>query len=238
MSKLVQHLRRKYFGNVPNDWQTYHLRVAEHLRPGMTVVDVGCGPGLLAPFPWEEHPDVRLIGIDPDAKAQRNSRVDEFRLVTDRDHWPIEDAVADIVLSRYVLEHVQDPDSFLREVRRILKPQGVFIFLTPNFWTPVMLASHAIPHRLKKPLVDWLVGPDIGGYPTFYRLNSPRRLVQVATKYGFKIEELCVRQFSPNGYLDRFLLGFACCWAHYAVVTRTGLERWFGGSILGVFRTL
>lgn len=119
MSRTVKDLRARIFASTPRDRDAYHAEIEKHLARGMTVLDVGCGKGHLNPFPWNRHPDVRVVGIDPDPEA----------------------GVNDLAVCRYVVEHVEDPDQFTGDVRRVLRPGGRFIFLTPSRYHPVILAS-------------------------------------------------------------------------------------------------
>lgn len=200
----------------------------------MTVVDVGCGSGEVAPFPWRDCPDVKLIGIDVDPAAAQNRLLDRFVQLDGSEDWPIESGSADLVIARYVLEHVADSQSFLGNVRRILKPGGRFIFLTPNRRHPTMIVSKYMPLGLKRRLLDILDAG--GGYATFYRLNTVKTLKRLAGKLDFQVEQLAAREHEPTGYLDFSIFGFAVAWVYYAAVTRTGLERQFGKAITGVFR--
>jgi len=58
-------------------------------------------------------------------------RFDHFNIEDDR--FPYEDATFDVVFFCEILEHlVQDPTKPLREINRILKPEGTLILTTPN----------------------------------------------------------------------------------------------------------
>jgi SAM-dependent methyltransferase len=90
------------------------------------VLDLGCGVGhsyeLLAPR------ETVGVDIDPDALAgQRRQTV-----VADMRQLPFADRSFDSVLSVQSIEHVPDPERVLAEVVRVLKPQGVAVFVTPN----------------------------------------------------------------------------------------------------------
>ena len=147
-SRRVKALRERLFGRRLNDWQTYHALIAQRLEPGMTVVEVGPGKGTIAPFPWDQHPGIHLVGLDPDPQAAANPYLDRFELLIEGQPWPVADGSADLVVARYVLEHVADPDDFMTNVARVLRPGGAFLFLTPNRAHPVMVASRLMPYSL------------------------------------------------------------------------------------------
>jgi SAM-dependent methyltransferase len=104
-----------------------------HLRPGETVVDLGCGGGLdvfLAAA--KVGPTGRAIGIDmtPEMleRARRNAERQglgnvAFHLAT-IDRLPLPDASVDCVISNCVINLAPDKDAVFREVFRVLKPGG------------------------------------------------------------------------------------------------------------------
>jgi ubiquinone/menaquinone biosynthesis C-methylase UbiE len=103
------------------------------LRPGETVVDLGCGGGLdvfLAAA--RVGPTGRAIGIDMTAemidRARRNAAKHgaanvEFHLAT-VDKLPLPDASADCVISNCVINLAPDKRAVFREMVRVLKPGG------------------------------------------------------------------------------------------------------------------
>jgi len=99
--------------------------------PGGRVLDVGCGEGRtleqLRDLGWQ------VEGVDFDSRAVRNAETRGIpaRLGTLADqHYP--DSSFDAVVHRHVLEHVPDPVGLLAECRRVLKPDGRLVLLTPN----------------------------------------------------------------------------------------------------------
>ena len=62
----------------------------------------------------------RVIGIDIDESAEQNPGIDEFRLITGN-RWPVDDEGIDLIISDFVLEHIDDPNSYFVEVARVLK---------------------------------------------------------------------------------------------------------------------
>jgi SAM-dependent methyltransferase len=234
-SRRAEALRQRWFGNRLNDWQSYHAMVARHLRPGMTVLEIGPGKGTIAPFPWNEHPGIRLVGLDPDPQAAANPFLARFAHLTDERAWPIGDGEVDLVIARYVLEHVADPASFMTNLVRVLRPGGAFVFLTPNAASPVMWASRILPHRLHVRILGVTRGADPSDvFPTRYRANTRGAITMLARRHGLDVQALAASEFVPFGYLDFTLPGFLAASAYHQILTRTGLERWVGVSLTGI----
>ncbi|HYT75684.1 MAG TPA: class I SAM-dependent methyltransferase [Vicinamibacterales bacterium] len=108
------------------------------LRPNHAVLDVGCGTGTLAVLIKRLHPDVDVVGIDPDpkalARAQRKAARARLSLRFDRgfaDALPFADGAFDRVFSSMMFHHVhkEDKPRVLADIRRVLKPGGRLAFL-------------------------------------------------------------------------------------------------------------
>lgn len=104
-----------------------------HLRPGMRLLDCGCGPGTITVGLAELVAPGEVIGIDVDTgrieTAQANAAAMGltnvcFRIgdVYDLD---LEDESFDAIFCHALLEHLRDPVAALREMRRTLKPGGL-----------------------------------------------------------------------------------------------------------------
>jgi len=201
------------------------------------VLDVGCGKGALNSFPWSKYPDVRVIGLDPDPEASCNPHLAEFHQLRPGDAWPCADRSADLVICRYVLEHVEHPGDFLTNARRVLRPGGELIFLTPSRYYPVMVASAVLPHSLHRRILARTkrsAGNDV--FATFYRMNDKRALRAQARENGFEVVKLIQRDFQPADYFDFNPVLFTANLAFYAFGKAIHLDRQIGASLLGVFR--
>lgn len=106
---------------------------ASHARD---VIDYGCGSGLHVPL-WEKvFPGATLSFADISTTALERlaaahpAHADRRHLI-ENDRTPFPDAAFDAVVSVEVMEHVVDLGAYLREVRRLLRPGGVFIWTTP-----------------------------------------------------------------------------------------------------------
>lgn len=104
------------------------------LRPGMHVLEVGCGPGVFLPVLAQTvAPTGRVVGIDHSASFLHEARrrvvnTESGSLVSlqlaDAYHLPFADASFDAAHAEHVLEHLEDPDAVLREMRRVVRPGG------------------------------------------------------------------------------------------------------------------
>lgn len=124
--------------------------VAEHLRPGARILELGGGTGLQAKLLSELGFDVYSIDIESSEYSDAAVYpVHEY----DGRHIPLPDHSVDIVFSSNVLEHVEDLEQLQREVCRVLKPDGYCVHVLPTgVWRAWTNATHAI-HHLQK-LVD------------------------------------------------------------------------------------
>jgi ubiquinone/menaquinone biosynthesis C-methylase UbiE len=112
-------------------WRTVENSAAyllPHLRPGLTLLDVGCGPGTITADFAERLAPGRVCGIDASADviaaATRDHAGVEF---APGDVYQLEfaDASWDVAHAHQLLQHLTDPVRALKEMRRVVKPSGV-----------------------------------------------------------------------------------------------------------------
>ncbi len=125
-----------------------------------TLVDLGCGEGIYKKFflqfcskyvgvDWKDS----LHNVNPDVVSDLNVRID------------LPDKYADTIISISVMEHLYNPQQFLKECYRILKPGGYMILEVPWQWW-----LHEQPHD--------------------YFRYTPYGLKYLIEKSGFKIIEI------------------------------------------------
>ncbi len=113
---------------------THAAFFTSHLKPGMRILDCGCGPGSITLDLAELVSPGQVVGLDigttqiEKARKLQNARnvVNvEFRL-GDLNQLSFDDDTFDAVFSHGVIEYSRDPVHSFAEIRRVLKSNGVF----------------------------------------------------------------------------------------------------------------
>jgi SAM-dependent methyltransferase len=167
--------------------------VEGRLTPEAAVLDLGCGrTGGIERF-WR---NARVaVGIDPDLESLAGRSPGMPVLQGGGEHLPFAAASFDLVVSVWVLEHLETPERVFAEVARVLKPGGHFIFLTPNALNPLILGNRVgqVAPWLQHQLVSNVYGRDKGDtFAVRYRANTTSRLRTLAAETGFEVAELRV----------------------------------------------
>jgi SAM-dependent methyltransferase len=113
-------------------------RIADwlRLRPGSTVLDIGCGPGNFTGwFGAQVFPGGLAVGVDASHQMLRRAVSDnigpEVAYVRgDAESLPFADEVADATTCLAALYLINDPFQAIRELARVLKPRGRMVILT------------------------------------------------------------------------------------------------------------
>lgn len=117
-----------------------------HLSEGMSVLDIACGAGYGSAMMQGLGCEVTGGDYDEDVLKEAEKSWPGVRFVKmDAFALPFPDERFDAVVSFETIEHVVDGERFLAEMKRVLKPGGVFICSTPN----IRYTSHP-PYHLKE----------------------------------------------------------------------------------------
>jgi ubiquinone/menaquinone biosynthesis C-methylase UbiE len=159
-------------------------------------LDLGCGHQLFASWMTKQERDLgcraaRLVGIDLDLEGLRKNTVVTDRVFGNLEHLPFPPQCFDLVTANMVIEHLETPGTVLREVHRVLRPGGLFVFHTPNRRAPLMKLAAMVPQGIKTALIRLLESrraEDV--FKTFYRMNTPQEIAAGVQSHGFEIVRL------------------------------------------------
>jgi len=193
-------------------------------RPDQVVVDVGAGK--TCPFAQYRRPEQRtkIVGVDMSAKEmQENQDLDEKHVADITGGLPLADESVDLIVSRSVLEHLNDVEGFVAASKRALKEGGFFIHLFPARYAPFAVIRRLLPDPIARRLL-FTFHPrteSICGFPAFYNECTPSRFQRILQRHGFDIVEMETGYFQ-SPYFD-FLVPLFLLSAAYEMAVR-GLQ--------------
>lgn len=238
MSWQNDYLNRYYYRrpDYEGGTDTYFAMIRRHVPASATVLELGCGPtNPVSQFLSQSF--AAVDGLDISHACKQNEYLREA-YVYDGSDWPLPDASYDAIVCNYVLEHVELPLKMIAEVRRVLRPGGVFCFRTPNQYHYVSLVSRCTPHWFHERVANRLRNLDDGAddpYPTFYRMNSRRALRRLFHTGGFAELELFSIEREPSYGMSHKAL-FLAFLLYERIANCCEEFSFLRSNVLGVFR--
>ena len=202
----VEPARRNWAEDVPG-WGIWHVPEAEvRALPdvaGLDVVELGCGTAYWSA--WLARRRARPVGVDlteaqlATARELQAEHGLDFPLVhASAEDVPLPDAAFDLVLSEYGASLWCEPDAWVAEARRLLRPGGRLVFLTNSLLialcAPVEGAASERLLRAQRGLrrIDW---PDDGS-TEFHLAHGD--WIALLGRHGFAVEALH-ELYAPEG---------------------------------------
>ncbi len=157
-----------------------------HLKPGLAVLDIGCGPGTITADLAERVAPGTVLAVEQftdvldvaRAEIERRNLPNVSFATADVHRLEFPDDTFDVVHAHQVLQHVADPVRALREMRRVCRPGGIVAARDADYagfiWFPLIpgldlwLDLYGKAHRAN------------GGEP-----DAGRRLLSWALAVGF-----------------------------------------------------
>ena len=165
----------------------FYSRVASLVDKNSIVLDFGAGPGGKIeqdPNPWRR--DLRtlkgrasqVIGVDVDPRVLSNKELDRAMQICDGARIELDDSSVDVIVCRWVFEHIRDPTWMTGEFERLVKVGGWICALTPNKLGYVALGNTMLSGIFKDKILSVLQPrrKSENIYPAYYRLNTTRAL--------------------------------------------------------------
>lgn len=172
----------------------WHRLVLEHVPEldGKRVLEVGAGSGEFPAYLARAYPITEFVATDfsqvaVDNSRERASRIPNLRVETaDAQALPFGSEAFDVVISCEMLEHLPDPQRAVREMARVLRPNGTLLLTTPNYIS--LSGLHRVYSRLRRR--NW----DEGGQPISRVTTLPR------TWWWLRRARLPVATLRTSGY--------------------------------------
>ncbi len=193
------------------------------------MADLGCGDeGLLADLAGKAS---EVIGVDERQLQGPYGRYIQADLNRD---IPLPPDSVDLAASKFLIEHLEDPAFFLRQVHAALRRGGWLVLMTTNVryypYAANLLLSRCTRQERRMRLVELFTGrPQEEIFPVFYRCNTPRRLRRELEGAGFAVIHLGT--YSDHGASAVIRPLGALAVAYEKALDLLGLEGW-GGFIV------
>jgi len=165
--------------------------VIQEIGQNKTVLDIGCGAGILTNALAKAGHQVFGIDLSPSSLevARRHDATETVSYQCANGYsLPYSDQTFDVVCAMDVLEHVEDPRLMISEASRVLKPGGLFFFHTFN--------RNILSYLLVIKGVEWSVPnapKNMHVYPLFIK---PEELQEICLELDLRIQKL--RGFNPS----------------------------------------
>ena len=179
-------------------WDNTHIvlcslfdRAVSDLSHPLKVLDAGCGNGN---YVIDEYRDKisRAFGVDINPEfTGKNICLDEIKY-GNLEKIPYENGIFDVVISMWVIEHLERPEKVFLEVSRVLKKGGYLILATPNkdyflLRLKEVLKNQKLNFFVNKFLYD---RGESDVFTTFYKANEIKVLKELLYKTSFSDIEL------------------------------------------------
>lgn len=196
--KYFDNLNKHFYKNI-NKYTSY---LKEKYFKDKKILDAGCGSGVMVDWISKRF-DAEVSGIDlsPYAIKKAKKRYKGKFFCGDLEKTNFKENSFDTILLFDVLEHIVYPKKVFRELKRILKPKGNIIIISPN-----MIFSKHVPIKLKIiEVIDTLVlplqkkvrlnyiNPDTSecacGDREACLITNPFKIRKILRKEGFRIDK-------------------------------------------------
>jgi SAM-dependent methyltransferase len=190
MSSLVERMDQGFYPRYQNNWDDLLFRewVSEHVTSEVDMLDLGAGAGIVPHMNFRGIAR-RVCGVDLDPRILENPFLDEAK-VADVCSLPYSQQTFDLVIANNVLEHLEAPLFAFKEVERVLKRGGVFLFKTPNKWHYVSTIGRFTPHSFHRWTNRVRGRAEVDTFPTRYRVNTRQAVEYLAVASGFRVEQI------------------------------------------------
>lgn len=179
-NKIISHWDKSF----KHRWTIFNETFGELQNSNHACLDIGCGEM----SELSENPNFK-IKIGTDVSIPQNINEFDFPfLQSDIYSLPFKNQSIDIILLRFVVEHIEIPKNAFDEINRVLTPYGKILILTTNIKSPIIFLPKIIPYKFRKKMLLKIFGVgDDDIFPTYHHLNSLKSIKKL--KHLFQIQK-------------------------------------------------
>lgn len=220
-------LDRKFYPNATRFWddERFSHLLRQQLNSETALLDLGAGRGKTEILDFRNCV-ARVVGVDVDEEVLKNPFLHESHVITPGARLPFDDSSFDVIYSCNVLEHVETPTQLFSEIRRILKPGGIFLSKTTNKYHYVALAARYTPLWFHKFYNKLRGREEEDTFPTVYLCNSKRQVESLASHAQLELEILEFWEWRPE-YLRISIPTYLAGITYEKIVNSTNLLQQF-----------
>jgi ubiquinone/menaquinone biosynthesis C-methylase UbiE len=164
-------------------WDYRDREILKFIDDRKTIVDIGCGEGILLEKIVQRFTQKTAFGIDASIENVSICRTHNLKVYAGSVYeLPLDDDSCDCVLFIEVIEHLDNPEKAIKEIHRVLKKDGELILLFPH--DCVFKLARIVTLNIREALYDaghvrqWSPSEMIkflnkNGFETRYRKNMP-----------------------------------------------------------------
>jgi len=182
--KFATKIIRRWDKSFKHRWIIFNETLRDLENSSHICLDIGCGEMS------ELSEDIEFKAkIGTDILSPKNTEIFDFPfLQSDLYSLPFKNQSIDVILLRFVVEHIKHPQHSFNEICRILKPGGRILILTTNINSPVIFLPKLIPYKLRKKIILKIFGVnDDDIFPTYHRINSQDTIKELNKAFRIQI---------------------------------------------------
>jgi SAM-dependent methyltransferase len=218
----VSRNKSERFSHVANftDYMAVALRSLEKKPPGLRILDLPAGNGLLADA-------LRTAGHEV-VCADINRERPDYVYADMAEPLPFADAEFDAALCLEGLEHLVDPVRLIAELARVVRPGGTVVVTTPNvinFYSRLQYLFTGVPYQFNPAAVPVIAAGDEADRGHVFPL-SYFQLRYLFEHYGLRTKEVLGDRYKRKALMPLYALLLPVAWLwSWVLFTRQGDRR-------------
>ncbi|MFA5933073.1 MAG: methyltransferase domain-containing protein [Microgenomates group bacterium] len=213
----------------PDITDKYSQIVSEYANKQKNQVIVDLGGGRSSPFVKYLNKKLKnqLIVVDEDeSELEKNISANKTLVADINKPLPLKPQSVDLVVSRYVLEHLEGVPNFIINSKKILKDGGYSINLFSCKFAIFSILNQLIPSKLAKILLNNLIpgSQHIRGFKTNYNYCFYDSIINIYLKNGFTVEKIKLSYYQSR-YFSFFLPFYIVSIIYELILYTLGLKN-------------